>query len=324
MVSTRSAVAGHNTVIAFDEEDSFSGGVPGTPDWSNFGVDTSVTTKDGSHNVTKLFDPDSRGATQFEEEVFEGSISVEFVLENPKFLSAVIAEGDGASPETFSGDFPVSFVIIIGDEVRDDEDIHRGCVCTDFEVSCDVPGEARVTLDFVYADVETDTGGIGNTSGLTGGQPTPSNPPLTFVDATYEVGTTAVSIVQDASLSVSNNPDMLPGFGSNTYQDYSPKERAVDSSYSKVKQSTTAVDEKDKLYGGGIGVASNTPTEDGLTYTFGNGTEEIKFETGPGILDTLAEEGLADVDSDVLMSPDRPVRRDRPDTPIIKATATGY
>ena len=321
MTTTRQAVAGHNTRVAFDYEDTFAT-APGTPSWKLPGVDTTVTTKEGTHNVVKLFDPDSREATELIEELFEGTLSVEFVLSNPDWIPLVIAPGDDGSPETFDGDFPTSSTWVIGDTVRDQEDVLNGVVCTDCEVSCEVPGEFAVSLDFAYANqtTESSVGSVGPAD-----QPTPSNPPLTFSEAKYTVDGTEIEIVSNASLTIANNPDMLGDFGTNVPVDYSPKERAVDSSYSKVKQKSPGVDERNDLYGGASTVQDNDPDQDQLVFEASDGTRTISFETGPAALDTLSEEGLGDPESDVEVSPERIARRDRDaGTPAIKATAEGF
>jgi len=321
MPTTRQAVAGHNTRVAYDYEDDF-GTTPGTPSWKVPGVDTAVTTKEGTHNVVKLFDPDSREATELIEELFEGTLSVEFVLSNPDWIPLVIAPGDGSSPEKFSGDFPTSSTWVVGDEVRDQEDVLNGVVCTDCEISCEVPGEFTVSLDFAYANQSTESsvGSVGPSD-----QPTPSNPPLTFSEAKYTVGGTEIEIVSNASLSISNNPDMLGDFGTNIPVDYSPKERAVDTSYTKVKQQSPGVDERNDLYGGANTVKDTDPDEDACVFEASDGTRTITFTTGPAALDTLAEEGLGDAESDVEVSPERIARRDRSaGTPAIQATASGF
>jgi len=324
MPTTRNAVAGSNTTIAYEYEDDFAT-LPGTPTWKVPGVDTRVTNKEGSHEAVKAFDPDSRETTEFIEQLFDGALSVEFILSNPDFLPLVIATGDGASPETFDGTFPTSSTWVIGDEVRDNEDVLLGVVCVSCEITTETPGEARVSLDFAYANQETNTGGVG-TDGPTD-QPTPSNPPLKSGDSasTLKVGGTAVEIIGTATLTIENNPDMLPDFGTNIPVDYSPKERAVDVSYTKVKQVSPAVDEKNDLYGGTTTVKGNTPDRDAVVIDFDNGTEGIEFTTGPAIANSLAEDGLGDPDSDVELSPDRLASRDRANsTPAIQAKATGY
>jgi len=320
MTTTRQVVAGHNTRFAMAAEDDFAS-LPDAPDWFVPGYDTSITQKEGSHQATKLFATNSREATEIIEEMFDGTLNVEFVLSGPEFIEFVIAAGDGGSPETFEGDFPTSGVAVIGNEVRDNEDVLTGLVCSDFEVSCDVPGEFEVSLDFAYANAETDRAGVG-TSGPAD-QPSPSGEPMTFTEASYKVGDTEIELVSNASLSVSNNPDLVGDFGTNVAVDYSPKEREVDSSYSKVDKASPAVDEREALYGGADSVGGNDAREDGLVFEASDGTRTITFETGPSILDSLSEDNLGDPENDVELSPDRTARRDG-DTPAIRATAEGF
>lgn len=321
MPTTRNALAGHNVRVAYDYEDTF-GTPPGTPEWKVPGVDTSVTTKEASHQINKLFDPDSREATETENQQFEGTLSVEFVLSNPDWLPLVIAPGDGASPETFDGFFPTSSTWVIGYEERDQEDVLKGVVCTSCEISCEVPGEVQVSLDFSFASQETKSG-IGTTGPSS--QPTPSNPPLTSSEAKYTVDGTVVKILNNASLSIENNVDMLGDFGTNVAVDYSPKERAVDSSYGKVDATSPDVDERTDLYGGASTVTDTEPDEDGLVFEASDGTRTITFTTGPGVLDVLSEENLGDAENDINVSPERIARRDRAaGTPAIQATAEGF
>lgn len=321
MTTTRTAVAGHNTRVAYDYEDDF-GSTPGTPSWKVPGVDTTVNTKEGSHNITKLFGSDSREATELVKERFEGTLSVEFVLSNPDWIPLAIAEGDGGSPETYSGYFPTASTWVIGDEVRGQEDVLNGVVCTDCEISCEVPGEFQVSLDFIYANQTTKSsvGAVGPAD-----QPVPQNSPLTFTEAEYTVGGTVIEIVSNASLSLSNDPDLLGDFGTNVAVDYSPKERSVDSSYTKVKQQSPVNNERNDLYGGANSIKENDPDEDKLVFSASEGSRTISFKTGPAALDSLSEEGLGDPESDVEMSPERIARRDRANgTDAIKATAEGF
>ena len=322
MTTTRNAVAGHNTRVAMTPEDQFAT-MPGTPSWFVPGYDTQITTKEGSKPVIELFDPDSRDATEFVTELFDGVLSLEFVLGGPEFIEFAIAPGDDDSPETFSGDFPTSGTVVTGDEVRDNEDILTGFVARDITVSCEVPGEFTVTIDGGYANQETDTTGIG-TNGPAD-QPLPTGEPMTFSEAKYTVGGTEIEIVSNAELSISNNIDMLGDFGTDVPVDYSPKQREVDTSYSKVKQKSPAVDERNDLYGGASTVEDSDPDEDACVFEASDGTRTITFTTGPAALDTLAEEGLGDAESDVEMSPERIARRDRAaGTPAIQATAEGF
>jgi len=322
MTTTRNAVAGHNTRLAIATENTFAS-MSGSPSWFVPGYGAQVTTKEGSHQATKLFQPDSRSPNKFVEEQFEGTLSLEFVLSGPEFLELCIAPGDGGSPETFQGDFPTSATVVIGDEQRDNEDTLKGFVVSDCEISCEVPGEFRVTLDGAFATQETDTTGIG-TNGPAD-QPLPSGEPLTFQEAKYTVNGNVIKVLSNASLSISNNVDMLGDFGTNVAVDYSPKAREVDSSYTKTKQKSPGNDEKNDLYGGATSVKDNDPDRDGLVFEASDGTRSIKFETGPAILDSLSEEGLGDAESDIEMSPERMARSDPANsTPDIKAIASGF
>jgi len=321
MPTTRNAVAGSNTRVAYEIEDTYAS-TPGSPTWKVPGWDTRVPTLEATHNLQKLFAPDQREATETVKRVFDGSLTTEFILANPNWIPTVIAPGDGASPETFSGDFPTSAVFVIGDEVRDKELVINGCVNENADITCDVPGEFRVSLTYEITDAER-VSGIG-TTGPTD-QPRPSVPPMSFVDAALTIGGTTKQLMDTTTLSIANNPRTIPDYGSNLKQDYSVGERAVDLSYTNTKQASPPVDEVTDLFGGGSSADGATPSEGEAVFKADNGSESVEFTVALAQLNSLSETGLGDPDSDVAMETGRIGKRDTANTtPAIEATASGF
>lgn len=247
------ASAGHDARVSYLWEDDSSGNPdfatdsPDDSDYKPWGSDATLTTLEGSNNATRVFNPNSREAREVIERNFQGSWSVEFTLTNPWFLRAVLHNGvsttGSSSPysHTFDGDVPYSLRIIQGTESTSNERLLKGCVVSSCSMSASLGGMVDVSVDGAYADEEL------TTPGSLQGQPTINERPLHFGQATVErpSGTT-LSLVQDASLSIENNTDLIGELGTRFSVDYSPKVRSVSIDYTDIVEDDS---ELTRMYG---------------------------------------------------------------------------
>lgn len=266
------SAAGHQVRVAYLHEDNGFKSSPNDSTYKTFGADATLTTLEGSNNAVRLFDPSSREAADIIEQQFEGSWTAEFTLTNPWWLQTLIDESpstSGASApytHTYSGDVPDSSRIYTYDEANDIERELLGCVAVSATISADVGGNVTVTLEGAYADESSNS-----SPGSPVSQPTTSYRPMTFAEATVErpSGTT-LSLVQNASLSIQNNTDLIRELGSRFAVDYSPKVRAASIDYTDIKEDDN---EKQRMYGSSTAQSPQADVDNTTTldFVFDNG-----------------------------------------------------
>lgn len=248
-----------------------------------FGSGVTMGTNEGSNNAERQFRPGSRQAEYILESQFDGSWSVDFTLTNPWFLKSMYGdpttsggEMDGGSAVTweheYSGQFPDSMQLVEQIEYQDssgnsiyDHRILTGCIVSSMDVETDTEGVVEVSLDGAYAneyyqeDVVNKSDSERYYNQFT--QPTTDHRPLHFgntkmyFDQTPDSGSdTKITQrrMQDASLSLEGNVDMIYELGSRKAADFSPKAIEPELSYTRIvsedASSTSAQDLKD-MYG---------------------------------------------------------------------------
>lgn len=219
------ATSGADTRAVYLWEDDGFASAPSDSTYKTFGHDVTVTSAELSNNPVDLFDPGDREAAERLAQAFEGSWGVEFTMANPWFWRAVIASatttGSGPYTHTFDGQIPDSLRLVLPVETTGNERVLKGCVVSSCTVDATDRGPVTVTLEGAYADEEeTSPSSIQS-------QVTESYDPLTFAGGTLTVDGTAFSLVQDVTLTIENNIDLVPELGSRMAVDYSPKVRST-------------------------------------------------------------------------------------------------
>ena len=268
---------GASTHATFLFEDDGSGNVnfAGTPNdstYKTFGDDVRIPDAEMDNDPVDLFDPGSREAAKRIAQTFSGTWGAEFVLSAPWFWKAVIADvstsGSGPYDHTYSGDVPYPMQITLGNEDTGNDRILKGCVVSDCTLDVSDGGTVSVSLSGAYADEEETSPGTGSIQS----QVSTDFDPLMFADGTLAFAGSEYDLVQNLSLSISNNVDMVPELGSRTPVDYSPKVRRATIDWGKL------VENDDQLltaYGGSSPTSPqdrvDTDDEFASTITFDNG-----------------------------------------------------
>ena len=303
--------AGHDIRLSYLWEDDGSGDpdfMTASPDDSDnkpFGSDARLTTREGSNNAVRTFDPNSREAREIIEQEFEGSWSVEFTLTNPWWVKGVIADasssGTDPTTHTYDGAVPFPMRLIEGNESTGNEYELKGCVIASCTVQVSVGGTVDVTLDGAYADEEqvvTD-----DVASLTA-QPTVEYRPLHFAQATVERPTgTTLSLVQNVNMSIENNTDLLRGLGSRFATAYSPKARTTDVSYGDIVEDDS---EMKRMYGDSAASSPEDKVDNETSISLvvdngetGSAKNSLQFDLTKNITDTYSRSGAGDVESDL-------------------------
>jgi hypothetical protein len=295
------ALAGHNARGGYLWEES--GGSPAfntdstdDSDFKPFGADATITTLEGSNNAVRVFQPGSREAERIIEQEFEGSWTSEFTLTNPWFLRGVIDyDVSTGSPYNFNGDIPYSMQIVNPLERIDKERVIGGAVVVSCDISVSAPGQVEVTLEGAYADEEVVDTSIRD-------QPPIENRPLHFGQATVNRDGSAQSLLQDASLSIENNTDLIYELGIRKAVDYSPKQRIVDVDYTGIMDTT---DEVKRMYGASASVQSKVENTADIQFVFdngeasGSGQNRLTVNINQALADSYSPTGLGDPEADL-------------------------
>lgn len=301
------SAAGHQSRVSYLWEDDSSGNPdfatssPNDTDNKPFGSDASLNTLEGSNNAVRVFDPNSREAREVIEQHFEGSWSVEFTLTNPWWLAGVIDYDVGTSgssapyTHSFDGDIPYTMRIVQGTEDIGSERILKGCVIASAEISTSTGGMVTVSLDGAYADEDLSTGGVG------AAQPTVNERPLHFAHAKVQRDGSTVSLVQNVSVSIENNTDLIRELGSRIAVDYSPKKRSIDVSYGDIVEDSSEVQ---RMYGSGTSPQNTVENTKPITVEFddgGSGSDKnsLTFNIGGAFLNSYSRSGVGDPEADL-------------------------
>lgn len=305
-----------------------------------FGAGVTLGTNEGSNNAERVFRPGSRQAQYVLESQFDGSWSVDFVLTHPWFLKGFFGDPttvDGRTDDgtttgnvvtyehTFDGKFPDTMMLteqIDRPGGKVDQRVLTGCVVSSVEISVDVEGQAEVSMDGAYA-TETLYQDVANNGPFSAiDQPTTTRRPLHFGQAKmYRDGATE-ALVQDASLSLEGNVDMVYELGSRIAADFSPKAIEPDLSYTRLVDPGNFKDRKSMYGNEGDGANISSPAqrrmgEDGIAVelTFNNDGDpqddtdqpvnKVNWIAEGGLTDSLSKNNVGDPESEIELDVDR-------------------
>lgn len=293
---------GANSTLVYYWEDNGFKGSPNDSTAKPFGKDSELSAWSGSRNAVELFDPNSREVAEWIRQQFSGTYTADFVLGNPWWNRAVIAEagtptdnGDGSHTYEYNGEDPSSFQIVTGNTRSGEDWLLGGCVVANATVSIEVPGNVTISLDGAYGalqETEPDPQEA---------QVTRDAEAMTFADASLSIGGTVQRLIQSLTFTLANNTDMVLELGAEEPVDFSPKARmlTVDSVQTRDDASD---DEIDRFLGGGETLAA--PTKSAMVIDIDNGesgadAQRLKYDLTNALPNEFSVGGIGNPDSDV-------------------------
>lgn len=295
----------------------FSAGT-GTEDGDRipFGPNATLSQFEGSNNAVELFEPNSRRIAEIIEQQFEGTVAIDFELRNTDWLKAVLGQ-ENVSGGTYSFDpgVPFPLVLYVGYEQRalegSDSPGYRvlsGVVIQSATIDVSVDDTASVSLSGAYAREEWDTSGLQGQPPLTAAQ-YDAGDVMTFSEARLDLNGDTLALVQDASLEINNNTDLIREIGTRFAVDYSPKGQVPSVDYTKIKEGNT---EMEQMYGSQAATATKQRVDSNypLTFVFDNGKSGADIFTltfnGTGAFpDSLGVENIGNPQEDLQQSINR-------------------
>lgn len=315
----------HTTLWYYWEEDSSSnpdfGVGAGTNDSDSkpFGGNAKLNQFEGSNNAVDIFEPNSREMAQLIAQHFDGAFSVDFEWTNPWWLKGLISasdggtdNGDGTYTYTFNGDVPFPMVIVAGYDDRAtgvagqvDERYLEGCVVQTATVDVSTEGTVSVSLSGAYVNEDYQ-----EAVGTLTSQPSLQHDVMTFADAMLNLDSSMLSLVQDASVEINNNTDIIRELGTRVGVDYSPKARIPTVDYTKIREGSSEV--KD-LYGSDAATSVEQSVDSTAPMTFevdngeaaGSGMSTAALNMGGAFPETMSTENLGDPQEDLQESINR-------------------
>lgn len=325
-------LTGKDTSVVYYWEDEFAGppGDISDEEMKTFGSNVTIGTNEGSNNAVRQFQPGSRQAEYIIEQQFSGSWSVDFNLTNPSFLRTIFGEpsteevtADEEYEHTFDGQFPDSLVLVEQIENPDGTFDHRvltGCIASSVSVETSVEDMAEVSVDGAYVteeffkDVETEESPFDNFT-----QPGTDYRPMHFANASLYVDQDSdgdaerQSLIQDASLELEGNVDIVYEIGTRLGVDFSPKALEPSLSYTRLVQDNDTTDQE-ALYGEEAATEPNDPVmEDTEVYAeivYDNAQSApdqnvFTFEMYGTLADSLSRSNIGDPESEIEFDVDR-------------------
>lgn len=330
------ALTGKDTGLVYRWEDSFLMQDSTTPgDYSTitdtenktFGSGVTMGTNEGSNNAVRQFNPMNRQAEYIIEQQFAGSWSVDFTLTNPWWLKSIFGDSTSGSETaapysyTYDGKYPTPMVLIQQTEFPDGKKNHRiykGCVATTAEISVGVEDTVSISLSGAYADEELVKDVDNTTSPPFSSYTQPSNPErpmhfgeaMLYVDQNGDGSVTKRSRVQDASLTLEGNVDMIYELGTRMGVDFSPKALEPSLSYSDIVRNTSedAASDVQRMYGSSTSTSPRDPNMDGAAVKaqleFDNGAtgsdkNALTFTLEGTFLDSYTRNNVGDPTADI-------------------------
>lgn len=262
--------AGHDVRVMFLHEDAGFASSPSDTTYKTFGADATVSRLEGSNNAVRVFNPGNREAANIIEQAFNGAFSVEFTLTSPWWLQEVITDSPSTSgssspySHSFDGKTPSSMRVYTYDENADSARELIGCVIQSASFSASVGGNVNVTLEGAYADEA-----LTETPSSPEGQVKTTERAMTFAEATVErPSSTTLSLIQNASLTINNNTDIISELGTRFGVDYSPKIRTASIDYGDIKEDDS---ELKRMYGDSTEPQSDVDNTTSIDFVFDNG-----------------------------------------------------
>lgn len=295
---------GHDFRLHYLREDNGFASSPNDSTPKTWGADARLETAEGSNNARQVFEPASRTPTDIVEQTFDGSWSVTFSYTNPWWLYLLFGPpstteniNDGNYDHTYSGQSPGSVQITVGREDSGKARVLKGCVASQVSVQVSVGNNTQVSLEGAYADEE-----VVNPSSLTA-QPTIQEKPMTFADATLKESGSTVGLVQQGSVSIQNNIDLIDEWGSRVPVDFSPKALTPQLSFQKLNEAG-GTEDLEEMYGGNTSVQEDVTSSSPYSFVLDNGksgSNLSRFDlslsgTFPG---SYAEENIGNPQEDV-------------------------
>ncbi len=328
-------LTGKDTSVVFYWEDEFAQDPAEVSDeeMKTFGSNVTIGTNEGSNNAVRQFQPGSRQAEYIIEQQFSGSWSVDFTLTNPSFLRTMFGEpetdelvADEEYEHRFEGQFPESLILVEQVENSDGTFDHRiltGCIASSVSVDSDVEDMVNISVDGAYVteelfeDVDDEETEAPYESFL---QPATDYRPLHFANANLyiseddtEDATVRQSLIQNASLDLEGNVDIVYEIGTRLGVDFSPKALEPSMSYTRLIRDNDTTDQTD-MYGASAATSPEDPVmEDSDIYAeivIDNGqTGEDKnlytFELYGTLADSVTRNNIGDPESDIEADVDR-------------------
>lgn len=218
-----------------------------------WGADATLDTAEGSNEAVRVLEPASKEAAEIIKLLFSGSFTVTFTLTNPWWLQTVLGEpeSDGTDPttHTFDGDV-VPTRIYQGNIAGGYSRVLYGCVVAEATIDATVPNRIEVSLSGAYAGEQPD-------DSTPAEQPSLDFGAVRFSEATANLGGDDLSIVQNASVTIATNVEMVNALGTDEAVDYYQPTIEPEVSYGKVRDDTT--DTLEDFYGSSDGTADTDP-----------------------------------------------------------------
>lgn len=300
-----SASQGHDFRGWFLHEDNGFKSSPTDSDHKAFGANATIDQAEGTNNAVQVFEPGSRVPIDIIERTFEGSWSASFDYVTPWWMNFIWGSpsttdnGDGSHTHTWDGEDPQSQQIGIGREGSGKERILKGCVATSATVTPSVGGMVRITLEGAYAEEETT-----DPASLTS-QPTLSGTEvMTFADATLSLGGNTLGYVQQGSLNISNNVELINELGERTGIDFAPRPLVPAVDFQKINEAGETAN-LEEMYGGDTTIQQHVDNTEAMTMgldngqTAGNGINAASFNLTGSFPNSYGEDGLGDPEADL-------------------------
>lgn len=308
-----SASAGHDFTVSYLHEDAGFAAAPDDSDNKPFGGNATVETAEGSNNAVQVFEPGDRTPVEIIEQAFEGSWSVSFAYTNPWWLQMFYGppttsgndpDGDSNSEtwtHVYDGQDPQSSRIVIGRLDDGSDRILEGCIATSARVEPNVDGTAQVTIQGAYADETLDESGATS-------QPSLEYTPLTFADAALSINGASVGYVQQGTLAIENQTDLIRAWGQRTAIDFSPKQLTPTVDFRKISESG-GTSNLQAMYGGSATTSAGggVDVDESMTLGLDNGeahdtthpVNKVDFNVEGSFPDTYDESGLGQPQEDM-------------------------
>lgn len=283
-----------------------------TPDDNSpkaFGSNATGENFEGSNQAVQVFGPNSRIPKDVIAQVFEGSWSVSFQYTNPWWLSHIYAKPEvvedtetGTFTHTWEGEDTTSTQIVIGRTENGSERVLRGCVCTSASVSVNVGGPVQVSLQGAYAEE--------GTRKELDEQPEIGERTMTFAQAGLEQEGETLGYVQQGSVQLQNNMELINEWGSRIAIDYAPRQLVPNFNFSKINEAGET-EQLEEMYGGTT-IQERIGDVPDMAVSLDNGEtgsdmNRVAFNLLGPFPDSYGESGIGDPQADVTEEVNRAV-----------------
>lgn len=302
------SVQGHDVTGYYLHEDSGFDSAPTDSTAKAFGANATVDDATGANNSAQIFEPGDRTPADIVSRMFEGSFSVSFGYTNPWWLNCVygapdtVDNADGSYTHTWDGQSPQSQRIATGRQPSGKVRWLTGCVVQRVQVRVPVGQEqAEVTLSGLYANEDF------TSPASLEAQPALANSPLNYEDASLSFGGSNIGYVQEGTVEVQNNIELIRAWEARTAIDFSPRSLLPTFNATKISEENDS-SELEKMYGsaGATSPQSDVDSAEAATVTLdngkaaGSGINKLTSSMTGAFPESFNEQGLGDPDSDVM------------------------